>query len=161
MKLFVDYSGMSEKEKKEYELSLKYLYTALGFGILLYYILPYIMLGFGGNTGKTLYGISFMSIYPVFIFIASFLHARKFGFKVIIPSVLAIFFIPTSFIFYGDASLLPFAIVFFIMGLFGEFSGYLLLRRSKSKRQPIGLNRLANLSDDNTKKSKKDKTKKH
>lgn len=159
MKLNADYSTMSEKERKEYELSLKYLYTAMAFGILFYYVMPYILLGFGGEVGKTLYGYSFMSIYPVFIFVASFLHARKFGFQVIIPAALAIFFLPTSFIFYRNAGLVPFAFFFFIMGLFGELSGFLLLRRSKSKKQPLGLNKLVKMAEGENKNSDSKKSK--
>lgn len=150
--LLTNYNNLSDKEKKEYEASVKQLYITMAVAIFLYYLLPFI-LPFFGETGRLINMFAFFGVYPVFVFIASFLHAKKYDFQILIPSALSIFYLPTVVIFYdGDKITILFAVVFFVMGLFGEFTGHLMLKRSKSKRQPIGLNTLLKLAERQQKK---------
>lgn len=141
MNLFSDYNSLSEKEKKLYAQAVKFLYITIAIAVLLFYVMPF-GLGFGGNIGYAILELSYISIYPVFVFGAGFLYCKKFGFHIIIPAGLALFYLPTTFIFFGDFRGLPFVFAFFIFGLFGEFTAYLFNRRKKSKKQPFGLNRL-------------------
>jgi hypothetical protein len=46
------------------------------------------------------------------------------------------------------------ALIYFVLGIFGEFTGYIFRKRKESKRQPIGLNKLVN-GRENKKENKK------
>ena len=141
MNLFSDYNSLSEKEKKLYAQAVKFLYITIAIAILLFYVMPF-GLGFCGKIGYAVLELSYISVYPVFVFGAGFLYCKKFGFHIIIPAGLALFYLPTTFIFFGDFRGLPFVFAFFVFGMFGELTAYLFNRRRKSKRQPFGLNRL-------------------
>lgn len=160
MNLFSDYNSLTDKEKKLYEQAVKYLYTTMIIAVFMFYIMPF-ALGFGGKIGYAILELSYISIYPVFVFGAGFLYCKKFGFHILIPAALAIFFLPTTFIFFGDLRGLPFVFAFFIFGLFGELTGYLFNKRAKSKRQPIGLNRLVKSVEPKEEKASKKNSKKN
>ena len=83
------------------------------------------------------------------------MYCKKFGFHIIIPAGLALFYLPTTFIFFGDFRGLPFVFAFFVFGMFGELTAYLFNRRRKSKRQPFGLNRLVKSAETMEKNSSK------
>lgn len=154
-KILTDYNNLNDKEKKEYEKSIKQLYITLGIATVLFYVLPYILLFFGGKVGQLLLYLTIINVFTVFSFLAGFMHARKYDFQIIVPAAISIFFIPTVVILYKNLSLIGLALLYFLLGLFGEFSGHLMLKRKKNKRQPIGLNRVIN-----GKRSKKEKKKK-
>lgn len=154
-KLLTNYNNLSDKEKKEYEKQLKQLYIILGIATILFYILPFILIYFGGEIGKLILYLSIINVFTVFCFLAGFMHARKYDFQIIVPSAVAIYFAPTVMILYKNLSLIGLALLYFMLGLFGEFSGHLMLKRKKNKRQPIGLNRL--LGGNSGKKNKKKK----
>lgn len=154
-KLLTNYNNLSDKEKKEYEKQIKQLYVILGIATVLFYVLPFIFLFFGGKVGQMFLYLSIINVFTVFSFLAGFMHARKYDFQMIVPSAVAIYFIPTAMILYRNLSLIGLALLYFMLGLFGEFTGHLLLKRKKNKKQPIGLNRLFNGTG-----SKKDKKKK-
>lgn len=141
MNLFTDYNSLSDKDKKLYAQAVKFLYITMAIAILLFYVMPF-GLGFGGKVGYAVLELSYISVYPVFVFGAGFMYCKKFGFHIIIPAGLALFYLPTTFIFFGDLRGVPFVFAFFVFGLFGELTAYLFNRRRKNKRQPFGLNRL-------------------
>ncbi|MBQ3543786.1 MAG: hypothetical protein IJA34_02175 [Lachnospiraceae bacterium] len=154
MNLFSDYNSLSEKEKKLYAQAVKFLYITIAIAILLFYVMPF-GLGFGGKFGYAVLELSYISVYPVFVFGAGFFYCKKFGFHIIVPVGLAIFYLPTTFIFFGDYRGLPFVFAFIVFGLFGELTAYLFNRRKNSKRQPFGLNRLVKNAEAMEKKSSK------
>lgn len=158
MNIFSDYNSLSEKDKKLYAQAVKFIYITMAIAILLFYIMPF-GLGFGGNVGYAVLELSYISIYPVFVFGAGFFYCKKFGFHIIIPAGLALFYLPTTFIFFGDLRGLPFVFAFFLFGLFGELTAHLFNRRKKSKRQPLGLNRLVKSAEEMNKKSSNSKSK--
>lgn len=160
MNLFSNYNTLSEKEKKQYVQAVKFLYMTMAIAVLLFYVMPF-GLGFGGKIGYAVLELSYISIYPVFVFGAGFLYCKKFGFNIIIPAGLAIFYLPTTFIFFGDLRGLPFVFAFFMFGLFGALTAYLFNRRKKSKRQPFGLNRLVKSAEAIDKNSSKNKNAKN
>ena len=143
-----DYNKMSNKEKEEYEASIKKLYVILGVGTIFFYIIPYATM----FTGALINVIMPMLVYNVntlYAFMACFLHARKHNFKIWVPSAIALFFVPTIVIYGdriygGDYRMIFMAGVYFVLGIFGEFTGYLFIRRKNSKKQPLGLNNLVN-----------------
>ncbi len=55
-------------------------------------------------------------------FIAPIFFCKKYGFKIYIPLLLAILFIPTMLIFYNTSSMI-FTIVYFILALLGSIIG--------------------------------------
>lgn len=154
-KLLTNYNNLSDKEKKEYEKQLKQLYIILGIATVLFYVLPFILIYFGGKIGGILLYLTIINVFTVFSFLAGFMHARKYDFQLIIPSAVAIYFLPTVMILYKNLSLIGLALLYFMLGLFGEFAGHLMLKRRRNKRQPIGLNRL--LGGNSGKKNKKKK----
>lgn len=143
-KLLTDYNSLSDKEKKEYEKSIKQLYITLGIATVLFYVLPYILIYFGGKVGEFILYLTIINVFTVFSFLAGFMHGRKYDFQIIIPASIAIFFIPTVLILYNNLSLIGLALLYFMLGLFGEYAGHLMLKRKKNKKQPIGLNRIIN-----------------
>ena len=157
MNLFTDYNSLSDREKKLYTQAVKFLYIAMAIAVLLFYVMPF-GLGFGGNIGYAVLELSYISVYPVFVFGAGFLYCKKFGFHIIIPAGLALFYLPTTFIFFGDLRGLPFVFAFFIFGLFGELTAYLFNRRRKNKKQPFGLNRLVKTAEEMDKNTKGNKS---
>ncbi len=142
-KLFTDYSKLNDKEKKQYEGMLKQTYTLLGVATLLFYVLPYLF-WFVGGLGKVLMYLTIANVYTVFCFIAGLLNSKKYGFSVLIPLGIGIFYLPSVLIFYGDLRFAALSLVFFVIGMFGELTGYLWEKRKKNKRQPVGLNGLVN-----------------
>ena len=142
-KLFADYSRLSDKEKKQYEGMLKQMYTLLGIATVLFYVLPYLF-KFLGGLGSILLYLTIANVYTVFSFIAGLLNSKKYGFNLVVPLGLAIFFLPSVMILYGDLRFAALSPALFIIGLFGELTGYLWVKRKKNKRQPIGLNSLIN-----------------
>lgn len=160
-KILADYNNLSDKEKKEYEKSMKQLYITLGIATVLFYVLPYILIYFGGKIGELVLYLTIINVFTVFSFLAGFMHARKYDFQIIVPAAVAIFFVPTVVILYKNFSLIGLAVLYFMLGLFGEFAGHLMLKRKKNKKQPIGLNRIINgRPDKKEKKGKTDKKKK-
>lgn len=143
-RLLTDYSKLDNKEKKEYEASLKLLYILLGIATVLFYVLPVLFGMLPQEIRSTIIYLTMVNVYTAYSFIAGMVHARKHGFGIFVPISIAIFFIPTVMIFYGDMRLSFLAVLYFVLGMFGEFTGYLIIRRKKSTRQPIGLNRLVN-----------------
>ncbi|MBQ3583236.1 MAG: hypothetical protein IJA27_00820 [Lachnospiraceae bacterium] len=142
-KILVDYNNLSDKEKKEYQNEVKQLYITLGIATLLFYVVPFLLM-FLGELGTLIMYATIINVYTVFSFMAGFMHSRKYDFHIIVPAAVSIFFIPTIMIFYRNLSLIGLALLYFVLGLFGEFTGHLLLKRKKNKRQPLGLNRLIN-----------------
>ena len=160
MNIFTDYNSLSDKEKKLYVQAVKFMYITMAIAILLFYVMPF-GLGFGGKIGYAVLELSYISIYPVFVFAVGFFYCKKFGFHIIVPAGLALFYLPTTFIFFGDFRGLPFVFAFFIFALFGELTAYLFNRRKKSKRQPFGLNRLVKSADAMNKNSSKNTSSKN
>lgn len=142
-KLLVNYEKLNENEKKEYEASLKMLYVLLGIATVLYYVLPFVF-SMIRELGTLLIYLTIMNVYTAFCFIAGMIHAKKFGFGIFVPVAISIYFVPTTLIFYHNVSLSGWAVLYFVLCLFGELTGMLMLKRKKSRRQPIGLNRLIN-----------------
>ncbi len=140
-KILTDYTNLSDKDKKEYMQSIKKLYIILGLATIFFYVIPFVIL-FMGDWGKVLFPMLLINVNTIFAFMACFLHSRKHDFSILVPSAIAIFFIPTVVIFLRDYHYVIFALMYFVLGLFGEFTGHLFLRRKKSKRQPLGLNKL-------------------
>ena len=153
-KLLVDYNKLSDKEKKEYEGLLKQIYVFLGIATFLFYALPY-GFKFLGGLGSVLLYLTIVNVYTVFSFIAGLLNAKKYGINVLIPFGISIFFLPSVVILYGDLKFFLLSPLLFLIGMFGELTGYLWIKRKKNKRQPVGLNRLIN--DGGKKKKKSDK----
>lgn len=158
-----DYNKMNNKEKEEYEGSIKKLYLIMGIGTIFFYVIPFAAM-FAGRWYVIILQMMTININTLYAFMACFLHSRKYGFKIWVPAAIAIFYIPTIMIFYGgDFRMIIIALMYFVLGIFGELTGYLFIRRKKNKKQPIGLNKLVNgrqnkrynKKSSNTKKRKK------
>lgn len=139
-----EYNKMGSKEKEEYEAGIKKLYIILGVGTIFFYIIPYLAL-FTGTWIKIIMQMLVVMINPIYVFMSCFFHTRKHNFKIWVPGAIALFFVPTIMIYFGgDYRMLLIAFMYFVLGIFGELTGYLFIRRKKNKKQPIGLNRLVN-----------------
>lgn len=150
--MLTNYNNLSDKEKKKYEKSLKAMYIILGIATIFFYVLPFLCI-FTGKLSEIFTAMLLINVNTIFVFIACLMHSRKYDFNVMPPLALAIFYMPTVIIFYGDLRFIMFCIIYFVLGLFGEFTGHLFVKRKKSNKQPFGLNRLANGKKE--KKSKK------
>lgn len=139
-----DYNKMNNKEREEYEGSIKKLYVILGVGTIFFYIIPYAAL-FAGKWSKIIMLMLVPNVNTIYAFISCFFHARKYNFKIWVPGAIALFFVPTIVIYFGgDFRMIIMAVMYFVLGVFGELTGYLFIRRKNSKKQPLGLNRLVN-----------------
>ncbi len=143
-KYFIDYSKLDKKEREEYDKNLKRLILMMGLATLIFYVLPYIWLRMSSQkVGLAILMLSLVAVFPVFVFGCGMIDASKGGFGFVVPALLGLFYVPTSLILYGDAKMAILGVMYFVMGMFGELTGYLFQLRRKSKRQPLGLNRLA------------------
>ena len=156
-KYFVNYQELNDKEKQEYNLMIKQLYTMLAFATLLYYGLPFALGFLGEKLGGGILVVSLMSVFPVYVFACRMINSAKYGTSVVVPLALGIFFIPTALIFYGNPAMAAFGLVYFIMGMFGEFTGFLFKLRKKSKRGLFGIGKLGNDQNGKTNRSKSGK----
>lgn len=138
-----EYNKMSNKDKEEYEAGIKKLYIILGVGTIFFYIIPYISM-FTGIWINIIMPMLVVGFNPIYAFISCFFHARKHNFKIWVPSAIALYFVPTIIIYFKDYRFILMAVMYFVIGIFGELTGYLFIRRKKNKKQPIGLNRLVN-----------------
>ena len=142
-KNLADYNKLNNKEKKEYEDSIKKMYVIMGVATVFFYIIPFLIV-LTGELAKAFLPMMLFMVNPLFVYMSCFLHSRRFKFNILIPAALGIFFVPTALIFYRDYRFALFGFVYLVLGLFGEFTGHLFILRKKSKRQPFGLNRLVN-----------------
>lgn len=139
-----EYNKMSNKDKEEYEAGIKKLYVILGVGTIFFYIIPYISM-FTGIWINIIMLMLVVGVNPIYVFIACLFHSRKHSFKIWVPASIALYFVPTIMIYFeGDYRFILMALMYFVIGIFGELTGYLFIRRKKNKKQPIGLNRLVN-----------------
>lgn len=139
-----DYNKMSNKEKEEYEGSIKKLYAILGVGTIFFYVIPFAAM-FTGKWYVIILQMMTINVNTIYAFLAGFFHSRKYNFKIWVPIAVSLFFVPTIMIYYGgDYRMILIAAVYFVLGIFGEFTGYLFIRRRKNKKQPVGLNKLVN-----------------
>lgn len=139
-----EYNKMNNKEKEEYEAGIKKLYIILGVGTIFFYIIPYISM-FTGIWINIIMLMLVVGVNPIYVFIACLFHSRKHSFKIWVPGAIALYFVPTIMIYFeGDYRFILMALMYFVIGIFGELTGYLFIRRKKNKKQPIGLNRLVN-----------------
>ena len=125
-----EYSKMktgNSDAKQSLQRSLNHLYIALMFGVLCYYILPFMCgLYFGGN--KDIFVYILLYINTVYSFGACYFHAIKNGVKWYMPVAIGVFFIPSCLAF-GYMSISLMALVYMVLGLFGSFSGNVVYRR--------------------------------
>ena len=140
-----DFSGLEKnKEVELYRKNIKILYIFLGIATIFFYFIPFITgYAYGANSDlwkKVIIPMLLVNINTLYIFLACFIHSSKCGFKAMTPIALAVFYVPSTFIFYGP-QMAAFAIIYLVIGLFGELAGRLFMLRSKSKKAPIGLNR--------------------
>lgn len=154
--MLTNYSNLSDKDKKKFEQSIKAMYRILGLAVIFFYVLPFACM-FTGNLAQVLVPMILLNINTIFVFIACLIHSKKYNFSVLIPVALAIFYIPTVIILYRDFHYMMFAAIYLVLGLFGEFTGYLFLKRKYNKRQPFGLNRLVNGKKEKKAKPQKNK----
>src|SRR5574344_440459 len=96
-KNLTDYNKLDDKEKQEYEASIKQFYKILITATFIFYVFPFIVVASCGKQEKlALLILEFLlyNIFTLFSFMANFLHAKNHGFKIIVPIGIAVFFIP-------------------------------------------------------------------
>ena len=152
-----DFNKLNDKEKQEYEASIRQFYKILIVATFFFYLIPFIIILACGKNGKVaalILEFLLFNIFTLFSFIANFLHSKIHGFKIMVPLGISIYFIPVAFIYYTPV-VISYALMYFILGMFGQLTGFLMLRRKKSKRQPLGLNNLVNKKVSKPKKKSK------
>lgn len=140
-----DFSKLEQdKQIKEYQKFVKSVYIILGIGTIFYYVIPFAAgYYFTPNSAvfsKIIIPMLLINVNTIYSFLSCFLNSGKYGFKIIVPLAVAAYFIPATMIFYGPRMSL-FAIIYFILGLFGEWAGRLFAMRKAKRKAPIGFNK--------------------
>lgn len=135
-----EYTKMSSNKKEELnKKSINGLYVILGIGVLLFYLIP-LLIGIYIGAEKDVYNYSFIYINTVYCFVACYVHAFKYGFRWYAPVSIGLFFIPSCLVF-RYLSIAPLALVYAVLGFFGDFTGYLMYRHKIHKLVPLGMGR--------------------
>lgn len=71
-----DYNKMSNKEKEEYEGSIKKLYAILGVGTIFFYVIPFAAM-FTGKWYVIILQMMTINVNTIYAFLAGFFHSRK------------------------------------------------------------------------------------
>lgn len=139
------YSGMktvNSDAKENMQRSLNHLYIVLMFGVMCYYILPFLCgLYFGGNNDLFAYNLIYIN--TVYSFGACYFHAIKNGFKWYLPVAVGLFYVPSCLAF-GYTSIVLMGLVYLVLGIFGSISGNTVFRRKMGLSKGI-MYRLKNL----------------
>ena len=132
------FSDMSaEIERKKNEASMKDIYSGLGFGVVLYYLLPFLAMIAGIGV---VVPFMILMVNTLYVFIASYIHGIKHNFNAIVPILFSCFFIPSVIVFRYDISFALATVIYLVLGYFGELTAYLFIRRKNSGKLPFGLN---------------------
>lgn len=122
----------NEDIKQAMQKSMNHLYIVLMFGVLCYYLMPF-MCGLYYNGNSDIYIYILLYVNTVYSFVACYFHSVKNGFKWYLPVAVGLFFVPSCLTF-GYASISLMALLYFLLGMFGEFSGNIVYR--KKNRMP-------------------------
>lgn len=133
IRLMVDYNKLNDSDKKEYKESLKLMCILGGCAIVMFYGLP---LAFQyAKKGKIELAYTLMvDVYTVFCFCTGFVHARKCGFGVYAPIIIAILYVPAVIIFYDNFILTAWALLYLVLGMLGECFGRIMRRISINRK---------------------------
>ena len=148
-KMITNYDNFQgNKEQKEAEARTKHLTIVLAVMSLCYYLMPFLLLTFVPIkiAGFVMF-ISILAVFPMIIFVCCFIYTRLHGVVWYLPFMLWILFIPSAIIYRYDMLTLLLSFVFVIFGYLGTLVSYLLCRRQKMHKAPIGMKTLENLSN--------------
>lgn len=129
MKRINEYSNMTsaDREEKAAKKAINNLYVVMMFGVLCYYVLPFLcMIYFKGVT--EIYNYILLYVNTVYSYIACYLHAVKNDFKIYTPLAVGLLFVP-SCITFGYISIVMMSVLYLALGFFGAFTGHIVYKR--------------------------------
>ena len=115
------------KEKKFYTQ----LYTILGIGCVLYYLVPFIFnVSYADNLELWQYVMRMLliGVYPFYTFISCFVNTRRHGFRWYMPIILGVYFAPAAMLMFGYTAM-PYVLVYIVFGYFGSLSAVMLMKK--------------------------------
>lgn len=136
------------KEQKEAEARTKHLTVVLAVMSVCYYLVPFLLLSFVPiKIAGFVMLISIISIFTMAIFVCCFSYTRLHGVTWYLPIMLWLLFIPSAMIYRYSIWIILFSIIFIIFGYLGTLVSYLLCRRQRMHKAPLGMKTLENLSN--------------